>query len=162
MDSLAIWQAIEATPVAAFIKESMWAYPILETVHLVGLGLLFGSIVAYDLRVLGATAGLPLSVLGQHVLPWVWTGFLLNAASGVLLFSSDAVEFASNPALQAKLVLIALAGMNAAVFQLRTRQATHAMWSAGTAPVTERVLATLSIVLWTGVIIAGRMMAYVK
>lgn len=162
MDSTALWQAIEGTTVAAFIKDSVWTYPILETIHLIGLGLLFGSIFAYDLRVLGVSQRLAIPTLGAHLLPWVWTGFLLNAVSGSLLFSSDAAEFAANPALQAKLTLIALAGINAAAFHMRVGSGSAKSLDDGAQLRPARVSAMLSIVLWTGVIVAGRMMAYVK
>lgn len=162
MDAAALWQAIEGTPVASFIKESVWAYPILETIHLIGLGLLFGSIFAYDLRVLGISERISLRALEAHLLPWVWTGFVLNAVSGSLLFSSDAAEFAANPAFQAKLVLIALAGINAAVFHLRAGKRAYGLQEEGAPPRRARISAMVSIVLWTGVIVAGRMIAYVK
>ncbi len=156
------WEAIEATSIAAFVKESVWAYPALETIHIIGLGLVFGSIVAFDLRLLGLHKDLSLDRLGQHLLPRVWTGFALNATSGLLLFSSDAVDFSTNPALWWKLGLIALAGMNAAVFQLRIKPQS-ASWDANSpAPVSARISAALSITLWLAIIVAGRMIAYVK
>jgi hypothetical protein len=156
-----MWGELAATPVSVFLRESTWAYPILEIAHIIGIALVFGSILAYDLRILGRHRSLPLDTLGRHLLPWVWTGFILNATSGLLLFVSNPVEFAANPALQYKLALIGLAGLNAAYFQWRTAPGIHS-WNAGTAaPAAARLSAFLSIALWLSVIAAGRLMAYV-
>jgi hypothetical protein len=102
-----------------------------------------------------------MTLLGRHLLPWVWAGFCLNAVSGGLLFLSNPVEFAANPALAAKLGLIALAGINALYFQVRLAPAMDAWNSDTPAPAAARISALFSIVLWLGVIIAGRLMAYV-
>jgi hypothetical protein len=157
-----LWQAIHDSAVATVVREEMWVYPILETVHIVGIAFVFGSILAYDLRVLGANKVLPLGPLGRHLLPWVWTGFAMNAVSGVLLFASDAMEFAANPALQAKLALIGLAGLNAFVFQRRYAAAAPQWNEATRPPMLARLSAIVSIVIWLAIIAAGRMMAYVK
>lgn len=156
------WTWLEATAAALYVKESIWAYPILETVHLVGLGLVFGSIFAFDLRVLGVSAHLPAQQMHDHLLPWVWAGFVMNAASGVLMLSSDAVEFSSNPALAVKLLLLAVAGANATAFQWRIAPGMAAWGRNIPAPAAARVSAALSIALWIAIIVAGRMMAYVK
>jgi len=156
-----MWGELAATPVSVVLRESTWAYPILEIAHIIGIALVFGSILAYDLRVLGRQPSLPLDILGRHLLPWVWTGFVLNATSGLLLFVSNPVEFAANPALQYKLALIALAGLNAAYFQWRIAPKIQA-WNIGTpAPSAARLSALISIGLWISVIAAGRLMAYV-
>lgn len=156
------WQSIETTAVAGFVKDSVWAYPALETVHIIGLGLVFGAIVAFDLRVLGLNKSISVSRLGQHLLPWVWLGFFMNAMSGVLLFASDAGDFSNNPALQTKLFLILLAGINAAVFRTRV-QPSFGEWDADrAAPRFARTSAGFSIALWIAIVVAGRMIAYVK
>ena len=157
--------ALDQSSVAVVVRESLYIYPALETVHAIGLGLLFGSILAFDLRVLGVHKALPLSLLGRHLLPWVWLGFGMNAISGLLMFASDAVKFSSNVALQAKLVLIVLAGFNAFVFETRL----HPVRSGGPdadiampSPMSAKISAALSISLWLAIIVAGRMMAFVK
>jgi hypothetical protein len=157
-----LFETIAESSIALLVKEDLWAYPALETVHIIGLGLLFGSIVAFDLRVLGWHKDLPLATLGRHLLPWVWTGFALNATSGLLLFASDAVEFSANPALAVKLGLIAAAGANALLFQRRYTPAGSAWDRSVAAPAGARVSAALSIALWVTIVVAGRMIAYVK
>jgi hypothetical protein len=156
-----LWTELAATNLSVFLREATWGYPVLEIAHIIGLALVVGSIFAFDLRLLGVNAGLPMTMLGRHLLPWVWAGFCLNAVSGGLLFLSNPVEFAANPALAAKLGLIALAGINALYFQVRLAPAMDA-WNSNTpAPAAARISALFSIVLWLGVIIAGRLMAYV-
>jgi hypothetical protein len=158
----ALWQWLVETPVAAFVREAAWAYPLLETVHIVGLALVVGPILAFDLRLLGWHRDIAVDRLAAHLLPLVMTGIAVNVASGGLLFASDAVEFAANPALQAKLALIVVALLNALWFQSRVFP-DHYTWRQGTpAPPTARLAAAVSILLWLMVLTAGRMMAYVK
>jgi hypothetical protein len=155
------WDPLAATPLSMFLRESTWSYPALEVVHIVGIALVFGSILSFDLRVLGFHKSLPLDTLGRHLIPWVWTGFALNALSGVLMFFSNPVEFAVNPALPAKLALIGVAGINAVYFQRRIAPTMPEWNTDAPAPLPARTSALLSITLWLAVIVAGRMMAYV-
>lgn len=157
------WHDLSVTPVAMWVKGSAWAYPMLETAHVVGLGLLFGAIVMMDLRLLGVSRGLSVKALGWHLLPAAWIGFAINAVSGILLFISDAVEFAGNTAFRAKLALIVLAGLNALLFHARVYR--HAgEWDGQNAgpPAGAIAAAVLSLILWLAVITAGRMIAYVE
>lgn len=156
-----VWESLSAAPLSAAIRESVWLYPFLETVHIIGLALLVGSIIAFDLRILGRSPAIAVGLLGRHLLPWVWIGFALNVISGVLLFASDAVEFAANPALRAKLALIAAAGVNAALFQHRFARDTSGWETACEVPLAARLSALLSIGLWLAILVAGRMIAYV-
>jgi len=161
-------RAIYDLPLSQVVRGAVWVYPVLETLHLIGLGLLFGPIIIFDLRVLGVISSPAPSPLAGLLLPWVWIGFAINATSGVLLFGSDALEFGANPAFQAKIALILMAGLNAAVFQLRAAGGYAGNAPAGDAPSPDapltgglRFQAALSILLWLGVILAGRMIAYV-
>lgn len=154
------WQSVADTALGVAIRESTWIYPALETIHVVGIALIFGSILAYDLRILGVTRALPLHALGTHLLPWVWTGFALNVTTGTLLFVSDAAEFAANPAFRVKLVLLAAAGLNALAFNARLAPQTAGIAPDGELGPGARASAVLSIALWLAIITAGRMMAY--
>ncbi len=159
-----MWESLAALPFSVALREATWAYPALETIHLIGIALLVGPILVFDLRVLGLRAGLPLADTHDLLLPWVWTGFALNAVSGLLLFASDAAEFAANPAFAAKMSLIVVAGINAAVFQWRFGRtlagATPHGSAAFGAPMGAKVMALISVVTWLAVITAGRLIAY--
>lgn len=161
MDYTALLKFLAALPPAELVRSWPWAYPILETVHVIGLGLLFGGIFAFDLRLLGIHSDIPVRRLASHVLPWVWLGFLLNAVSGILLFISDAVEFGNNSSFKVKMVLIAIAGLNMAWFHWRIFPSSD-QWSERSAiAFAAKRTAVMSIVLWLSVITAGRMIAYI-
>jgi hypothetical protein len=157
-----IFDPIAQSAIGVFVRESTWAYPLFETVHVIGLALVFGPILLFDLRVLGWNKDLAVSRLQAALLPWVWTGFALNAASGIALFVSDAAEFAANTAFRFKMVLLVLTGLNALYFQTRIARATVAWDRESVAPFTARISAATSIALWLAIITAGRMIAYIK
>ena len=161
MDYNALLKFLMALPPAELVRGWPWAYPILETVHVIGLGLLFGGIFAFDLRLLGVHPDIPVRRLARHVLPWVWLGFTLNAASGVLLFLSDAVEFGNNSSFKVKIVLIAIAGLNMTWFHWRVFPTSDRWYERKTIPLAAKRTAVMSIVLWLSVITAGRMIAYI-
>jgi hypothetical protein len=155
------WLAwLEGTAPAAWVRESAWAYPSIETAHILGFTVLVGAAVAFDLRLLGFGRALPAGAAARHLLALSRSGLLLVVPSGVLLFMTHATETWANPAFRAKLVLIAAAGLNALVFRLRTAGSADAWDQAGT-PAGAKVAAVLSLLLWAGVIACGRFIAYV-
>ena len=161
MDYIALLKTLEALPIAEFVRTSPWAYPIFETIHMFGLGLVFGGMFAFDLRLFGVNRELPIQSLARHILPWVWFGFVINLTSGVLLFLSDAVTFGLNLAFQIKIGLLILTGLSVLWFQ-RTVYPNLAHWDElKSPPRSAKVLAVLSISLWMLIITAGRMIAYV-
>lgn len=161
MDIIALLTWLESLPLSEYVRSSPWAYPILETVHMFGLGLVFGGIFLFDLRLLGVHPGLPIDKLARHILPWVWTGFALNLTSGVALFLSDAVTFGLNRAFQVKLVLLGITGMLVVWFQYAHYPRLQKLDGEAGAPASVKVLAVTSIALWLAIITAGRMIAYV-
>ena len=151
-----VLRALTESPFGTFIAETPWVYPLLETLHVIGLGLLYGGLFILSLRIFGYSRALSLETLTAHTLPWVWLGFCVNAASGTALFISNAVEFGANPAFQLKLGLIAVAGLNAMVLKRLTRQ----IRSDGEATTAARWGAAASLGLWTCTLAAGGMIAY--
>jgi hypothetical protein len=157
MDFL-IW--LESTTVANAIRTSVWMYPAFETAHYIGLAMLVGGIMLIDLRLLGLARSLPLrSMLG--LLPWVWAGLIVNFVSGSLIFIYGATNFGTSPAFGLKMVLILLAGINALIFTIAAARSGSAWIDAGRVPVSIKLIATASFVLWLGVVTTGRWMAYV-
>lgn len=159
-DISSVLQFLHGSLVGTYVRESMWGYPALETVHMFGLGLLFGGIIVFDLRLLGVGRSVEVARAAALLLPWVLVGFLLNLASGLALFASDAVEFAANRAFQFKVLFLLLAGINTLIYMGRWRLA-GADWDGHVVRSrSAKVQAVLSILLWVLVITAGRMIAY--
>jgi hypothetical protein len=151
---------LEGTAIANAIKTSIWMYPALETSHYIGLAFLVGGIMLIDLRVLGVGKRLPLnSMIG--LLPWVWAGFAINLTSGTLIFIYGATNFGVNPSFWVKMTLMALAGLNALIFDLAARRSSGQWEATGQIPVLVKSIATLSFVLWLCVVTTGRWMAYI-
>jgi hypothetical protein len=149
--------ALEATTLATLVRESesAWGYPLILTLHTIGLAMLVGTSAALDLRLLGVARGLPLRPL-QAVFPLMWAGLVVNAATGVLLFAADATVKGAQPVFWVKLGCIAL-GVGAAV---RIRAVVFAHADRAGVPAAARLLAVWSLAAWTGAIVAGRLMAY--
>ena len=155
-----IGQAIHQLPLAVFLRTNALAYPLVESLHLVSIALLFGSIAVVDLRILGLSRNLSLRQLARHVLPWTVLAFLGAAASGSLLFLAHAAELIGNRVFIAKLAVISLAGANAVMFHTGP-YVNVAQWDIGLqAPVSARIMAGASLALWVTVIFCGRWIAY--
>jgi hypothetical protein len=156
-----VLDALAATPLAGAMRESAWLYPIVEIVHIAGFSVLVGSVVLFDLRVLGCAKTLPVAALGRHLLRWALASLVLVIPAGLLLFSAHPGELAANPVFLLKLTLIALAGCNALAFHLLPYRSVAGWDRERAAPPLARLGAGRSILLWLGVISCGRMLAYV-
>lgn len=138
-------------PFSALVSHP-WAYPALEVVHIVGIALLLGSLVLFELRVWGVAPTLPSPVLARLALRVTLVGFALCAASGGAMFAGQPDELLANRAFLVKLGLLAAAGANAALFHLRGGVARLDSVARGQS--------ALSLGLWLAVIICGRWIAY--
>ena len=152
-----VW--LETSRLAALMRESLWTYPIVEIVHIVGFVILVGAAVMFDLRLLGVSRALPASLMARHHLPWARAALILVVPSGFLMFIAHATEFAENPAFRLKLLFLVLAGLNALVFHRGAFRSVGG-WESSAVPVTARAAAVASLLLWIGVIAAGRLLAY--
>ena len=150
---------LESTRIAMWVGLSLWAYPLLLAVHIVGLAIVVGIFSMRDLRLLGLFPGLqPAAFLPLSRLAWV--GFIINAVSGVLLFTSQAVTFVNNTPFLIKIVAI-LAGMIlAGVIQSRLRGELAGGGTADEMSGATRVIAMASLACWLTAIVAGRLIAY--
>lgn len=161
---MTIWQHrlgwIESTGIAVAIRESLWLYPTLEILHIIGFVVLVGAAAMFDMRLLGISSWLPVDAAAHHLLRWSRASLFLVVPSGLLLFISGATEMWANPAFRLKLMLLAGAGVNAYVFH-RWSFRRVGEWNRGApTPARARVAAWISLVLWTGVIASGRLIAY--
>ena len=137
----------------AALKSSVWAYPALEVVHICGIALLLGNIVLLELRVFGRGALLDVKVLASLSMGVAVVGFSLAAMSGLLMFASQAAELLTNRAFTLKMVLLTLAGCNAAWF--------HGRDSLGKLDAVARLQMVVSSLIWLAVLACGRWIAYV-
>jgi hypothetical protein len=152
---------IERSPVAVALREHPWLYPGVEVCHILGFVILVGAAAMFDLRLLGLSHAISVQALAHHLLPWARAGLALAAPTGLLLFISDAAALAANPAFQLKLVLIALAILNTMVFHRWTVRSLASWDVGGSTPLGAKLAAIVSLVLWTGAIVGGRLIAYV-
>lgn len=158
VDEAAAWLA--ATPLSQAMRSDPWLYPAVEIVHIFGFCVLVGSVVLFDLRVLGCARDIPVQLLARHLLRWAVAALLLIVPAGLLLFAAHPGELARNPAFQWKLGLIAAAGLNALAFHVFPWRGAVRWERERPAPPLARAHALLSILLWLGVISCGRLLAY--
>ena len=151
---------VEALAIAKAMREQLWLYPAVEVVHIVGFVVLVGSVVMFDLRVLGLSRGVPVRGLARHLLPWSVAALLLIVPSGLLMFAAHAGDFLGNRAFQVKMALLLAAGMNAAFFHTGPYQSVAAWDTNATAPLPARMSVAASILIWIAVIACGRLLAY--
>lgn len=151
---------VEQLAIAKAMREWLWLYPSVEIVHIVGFAILVGSVVMFDLRVLGLSKHIPVRALSRHLLPWSVAALLLIVPTGLLMFSAHASDFLGNRAFQLKMALLVTAGLNAAFFHTGPYQTVKAWDTNAAAPWVAKLSVALSIVLWVGVISCGRLLAY--
>jgi hypothetical protein len=150
---------IETSALSTMLRESpsLWAFPFVLILHTVGLAFLVGANVALDVRVLGMAPGVPLRTLERyHVV--MWTGFWVNALSGVLLLIAYPTKALTNPLFYVKLVLIAIGLTIAGKLTVRLRALP--IPDSPVLPPRVRALAVISLVCWAAGIAAGRLLAY--
>lgn len=149
---------LQSTRIASAIAENEILFPWIESVHVLAIVLVVGTISIVDLRLLGvASLDLKVRRLMRDVIPYTWGAFTVAAITGSLMFSSDAVHYAHNFFLLGKLVLLALAGINMAAFHfIGVGDIEH--WDTGTGrtPMAARAAATISLVVWIAVVAFGR------
>jgi len=136
----------------AELKSHLWAYPVLEMVHISGIALLLGNLVLLELRVFGWGAALPVKELARLSLGIALTGFTIAAASGLLMFASQPAELLANRAFTLKMLLLLAAACNAAWF--------HGRGSLGKLDAVARVQMMVSTLIWLAVLACGRWIAY--
>jgi hypothetical protein len=154
-------QWIYSTSLGTGIRESTYVFPIIETVHTLGIVLLVGTVAIVDLRLLGLLMKEePVSQVAGQLLPWTWAGFAIMFASGGLLFAAEAAKIYGNPAFRLKLLLLFLVGLNPLIFHFTIYRDVATWDTAPVIPSRARLAAFLSLSLWAGIIITGRAIAY--
>jgi hypothetical protein len=157
MDPLFVW--LEAMPLSTVLRDSpsLWAFPFVLILHTVGLAFFVGANVAWDLRVLGFSPGIPLDALRRYFLV-MWAGLWVNAFSGVLLLIAYPTKALTNPLFYVKLGLIAVVVAHAS--WVRRQSVGTPAFDVARLPTIARVTSAAALVCWAAAITAGRLLAY--
>jgi len=151
----------EDSALADAIRENDTLFPLIESVHVLAICLVVGSILAVDLRLLGlASVGRPVSRVTNGVLPLTWCAFVAAVASGGLLFISNAAKYLANGYFVAKMLLIGVAGLNMLVFHLISTNDLPRWEQDVRPPLRARLAGGLSILLWVAVVACGRWIGF--
>jgi putative copper export protein len=150
------------TGIATAIRESAWMFPTLETVHVLGIAFVVGSISMVDLRLihLYARDRSVTEMLGE-VLPWTWGGFVVAVTSGLLMFISKGAGYWESWTFRAKAVLLLAAGLNMLCFHLVTARTLREWDTSRQTPIAARIGGGLSLLLWISVVVFGRWTGFV-
>ena len=154
------WQWLENTELAQTIAGSEWIFPTVETLHVIFIVTVVGSIAIVDLRLLGLTGrNQPVTSLSRDTLPITWVAFAGALITGGLLFASKATQYMVNPYFITKISLILLAGINMLVLHfLNWRDV--ATWDRGQAPAAVKLAGGISLAFWVVVVFCGRVIGF--
>jgi uncharacterized membrane protein len=154
-------KSIEATNFATTIRDSIWMFPIIESIHVISFTLVVGTIGIIDLRLLGvASAQRSFRKMSSDILKWTWGAFIVTVATGVMMFSTNARVYYHNPFFRAKMVLLVLAGLNMLIFELSAGRTIHTWDQTAPTPRIGKAVAGVSLVLWISIIFMGRIIGF--
>ncbi len=155
MDLLPFFEWCETTSLGLLVRESVWLFPVIESVHLLGLCMLGGALLVVDLRLLGrGLTATPVATLARHVRPWLIGAVVVMIGTGVLLFLSESVKCYYSQAFWVKITTLPLA----LIFTFAIRQ--RVIGVDGISRVTERLTGAASLLLWFVVAAAGRWIGF--
>lgn len=152
---------LEGTPVATAVRESTWLFPTIETLHVLSIVLVVGTIMIVDLRLInvaGRRRGV--SELMNEVLPWTWGAFACAVVTGGLLFSSSAMKYFHSAVFEFKMVTLFIAGINMAIFHLGAYRKVHLWDRAAMTPTGARIAGGVSLAIWVTVVALGRWIGF--
>ena len=148
------------TPVATFMRTA-WGWPTIESVHFIGLTLLFGTIAVWDLRLLGMAKRVPIAAF-HRLVPFAMVGFAINAVSGSMFLMTEPDQYLYNPAFHFKFLLLGLAGLNVLAFYAAVFWRDRTVVPEARGPRFEKLSGAISLLCWTGVIICGRLITFYR
>lgn len=156
--------AIEASGIATWLRvEQPFAIPIVNAIHVICFGVVFGTILIVDLRLIGvASTYRPFMVIQRDYIRWTWVAFIGAAITGLAMFSANATTFCINTQFQLKMVVIVLAGINMLIFDFVTLRSVSEWDTAPRPPARVRLTGALSLLFWISVIVLGRWIGYTK
>jgi len=153
--------ALEATALAAALRNSVWSYPLVNAAHILGVALVVGSIVPLDLRLLGAWGSVPAAPLWRVLTRTASVGFLLAITFGSLLFITRATEYIVSVLFIAKIVVVGIGTANALILRrLLKAQVSEMISSHGQLSAAARLVGGISLAAWIMALILGRLVGY--
>jgi hypothetical protein len=155
---------LAATNLVVFVNDFDWVWPVCEMLHFVGMALLIGTVGLIDMRILGVGKGIPIAGL-EKLVPWGVAGFVTNAVTGLMFVAGNPVggpiEYLTNLSFQLKMLLISIAGINLIVFYfMGIARDLEAVDPSSDAARGAKIVASISLVAWFGVIFLGRLIMY--
>jgi hypothetical protein len=148
-------------PLAETIRASALAFPWLESVHVLAITLVLGSIAVVDLRLLGlASINRPVTTLVRQILPVTWVAFVVAVLTGAAMFLSNAIQYAHNLPFQMKMLLLVLAGINMLFFHLVTYRSIGQWNESRQTPLAARCAGGVSVMAWIGIVAFGRWIGF--
>ncbi|MEI9814256.1 MAG: DUF6644 family protein [Acidobacteriota bacterium] len=161
MDIDGILKSIEGWSLATAIRNGLYSFPMLESIHVIGLAVVFGTILIVDLRLMGvASISRPFQRMAPEILKWTWVGFAITLITGALMFTTNATVYFHNTYFRIKMLLLLLAGVNMGIFELTTGKRAQQWGQEASTPPAARTAARLSLLIWVGVIITGRLIGF--
>jgi hypothetical protein len=161
MSILSICEWLEATPVGILVRESLWGFQIIVALHLLGLAFSAGTVVWFDLRLLGVSMQrCRVSEVYKRLAPWMLSGFAAMFVTGAMLFIGFATRAYGNVFFRIKVAALLLAGINALMFHIITERQIARWDESASPPFGARLAGAISMLAWTVVILAGRIMSY--
>jgi hypothetical protein len=156
-----ILDTVQSSGLAERIRNSLYLFPLIESFHVIGLTLVFGTTVILDLRLLGvASTRRPFRKVASDVVKWTWAAFALTVTTGVLMFITNANIYFHNPVFRLKMLSLALAGINVLVFELTVGRTANRWNNDRAAPFAGRLAGIFSLLLWISVICFGRWIGF--
>jgi hypothetical protein len=160
MSLVPLLATIKGWPISAVVRGDIpgteWLFPMIETLHVMALTMVLGTIAMVDLRLLGvASRESAVSQLSRELLPWTWAAWCIAAVFGTLMFMSNATTYAANLQFRLKFVCMGLAALNMLSFHFGPYRRV-ALWDSGEPPASAKLAGALSLSLWIGVVFFGR------
>lgn len=152
---------LRTTPVGRFVRTSVWAWPVLESIHFMGMSVLIGTIGLFDLRLLGFARGISYAAL-HRLIPVGIAAFTVNMLTGLCFLSGTPDQYLFNPAFRFKATFMALAGLNVVFFYSRVFRRLQRLAPDSRPPLAARVAGAISLTMWIGVMSAGRLLTFFR
>ncbi|MBZ5632765.1 MAG: hypothetical protein LAO55_06490 [Acidobacteriia bacterium] len=145
----------------AHLMRTHWAWPICESLHFLGLSMLIGAIGTFDLRLMGIGKKIPIAEL-HRVIPWGIAGYVLNICTGLMFLMTEPDQYIYNPSFHFKILFMTVAGLNVLAFYSVVFWKVRVLPPGVSTPLSAKLIGAVSLSMWIGVIIAGRMLTFYR